>query len=72
MEEMRQSHCGECCEGIRTVQGVVHPLTAPPPRSNYSREGMRKRWEKKERTSEFRNQCILYLDLCGVHFVLFI
>lgn len=36
---MRQSHGWKCCQGIRTVKSIVHPLTAPPPRGNYSSEG---------------------------------
>lgn len=35
---MRQGHGGKRRQRVRAVQGVVHPLTAPPPRGDYSKE----------------------------------
>lgn len=67
MEEMRQSHGGECCKSIRTVEGIVHPFTAPPPRRNY----IRKR-RVKNVTLEMRASSLLTIGdstavLCSTH-----
>lgn len=35
VEEVRQSHGRESCEGIGAVQGVVDPFGSPPLGSNY-------------------------------------
>lgn len=71
---MRQSHCGECCESIGTVEGVVHPLAAPPPRCNYIRGGEDgKRNTKKNRVvSEISASSVLTFEaftagLCSAH-----
>ena len=63
---MRQGHGGERRQGVGTVQGVVHPLTAPPPGGNCSREGRggEERETKRETQSEFRNRSIQSVDVC--------
>lgn len=33
---MRQSHCGEGSQHIRAVQGIIHPLRAPPATGNWN------------------------------------
>lgn len=55
VEEMRQSHGGERRESIGTVEGVVHPFTAPPPGRDYIRRGRRE--------SDIRNRSPQCVDL---------
>lgn len=55
---MRQRHGGERRQGVGAVQGVVHPLTAPPPGGNYSRRGGGDEGKGGDRRETSGNQCI--------------
>lgn len=36
VKKVRQSHCGEGSQHIRAVQGIIHPLRAPPATGNWN------------------------------------
>lgn len=46
MEEVRQGYRGEGGQGVGAVQGVVYPLTAPPPGGDWSGEKKTRRGRK--------------------------